>query len=403
MSKSISGSGSLNLTVQELRFLEIKASLISAINATIDGLLTAVNANFVGLVTITDLTISGTVTVENITVLDTLTAEYIVANQGITGDLTGQVNIETTTPTNTGAFRLPFIDGANDGVTSTGNGLMASSNKLRFDESTGTLIVSDYITVPVLAATTYAMITPMTSTENDEYAVCMFGNGNELTGDSMTYNCFENRLTVTNLQVAQRIYSNLLYMANNADTDADETARIVFKRPTDGILATTIGFAYNSGLNKLLCGGAEFDGNVTATNITASGQVGITRYIANGNSDLNVLFLTAEDKIRIGGSDKPFTFNPYTGVLKSYQLELSNNLNVNCPITTQTGDNRIAFIEATAGTTDYGRGVLSRGTLYWNNNNQTLFCQNILGQVVGLYSQITGNATGGVCGRRVYY
>jgi hypothetical protein len=426
MSKSISGSGSLNLTVQELRFLEIKASLISAINATIDGLLTAVNANFVGLVTITDLTISGTVTVENITVLDTLTAEYIVANQGITGDLTGEVNIETTTPTNTGAFRLPFIDGANDGVTSTGNGLMASSNKLRFDESTGTLIVSNYIAVPVLVATTYAMITPMTSTENEEYAVCMFGNGNELTGDSMTFNCFQNRLTVpkltlTNaptdntdnnerrllflgannevytdttlrfnpstdylycnqLNVSQRIYSNLLYMANNADTDADETARIVFKRPTDGILATTIGFAYNSGLNKLLCGGAEFDGNVTATNITASGQVGITRYIANGNSDLNVLFLTAEDKIRIGGSDKPFTFNPYTGVLKSYQLELSNNLNVNCPITTQTGDNRIAFIEATAGTTDYGRGVLSRGTLYWNNNNQTLFCQNILGQ-----------------------
>ena len=31
MSKSISGSGSLNLTVQELRFLEIKATLISAI------------------------------------------------------------------------------------------------------------------------------------------------------------------------------------------------------------------------------------------------------------------------------------------------------------------------------------------------------------------------------------
>jgi hypothetical protein len=453
MSKSISGSGSLNLTVQELRFLEIKASLISAINATIDALLTAVNANFTGLVTITDLTISGTVTVENITVLDTLTAEYIVANQGITGDLTGAVNIETTTPTNTGAFRLSFIDGANDGVTSTGNGLMASSNKLRFDESTGTLIVSDYITVPVLAVTTYALITPTTSTADDEYAVAMFGNGNELTGDSMTYNCFQNRLTVPNLQVtgaltlasftvsdidvtgsltltnpptdntdnndrrllflgannevytdttlkfnpstdylycnqlqvSQRIYSNLLYMANNADTDADETARIVFKRPTDGILATTSSFAYNSGLDKLLCGGAEFDGNVTATNITATGQVEINRYIATGNSDLNVLFLTAEDKIRISG-DKPLTFNPNLGLLKSYDLQLDNeltveaNLNVNCPLTTGTGDNRIAFIEATAGTTNYGKGILSRGTLYWNNNNQTLFCQNILGQ-----------------------
>ena len=100
MSKSISGSGSLNLTVQELRFLEIKATLISAINATIDNLLTAVNANFTGLVTITDLTISGTVTVQNLTVLQNMTAQYITASQGITGDLTGAVNIETTTPTN---------------------------------------------------------------------------------------------------------------------------------------------------------------------------------------------------------------------------------------------------------------------------------------------------------------
>jgi hypothetical protein len=420
MSKSLNGSGSLNLTLNELRLLEIKATKVTGTDVVSLSSLTGNNATFAGTVNIGNMNISGTFEVQNMTV-----------KGNITGDLTGAVNIETTTPTNTGAFRLPFIDGANDGITSTGNGLMASSNKLRFDESTGTLIVSDYITVPILAATTYAAITPTTSTANDEYAVAMFGNGNELTGDSMTYNCFQNRLTVPNLQVtsltltnaptdntdnnerrllflgannevytdttlrfnpstdylycnqlnvSQRIYSNLLYMANNADTDANETARIVFKRPTDGILATTITFAYNSGLNKLLCGSAEFGGDITATNITASGQVGINRYIATGNSDLNVLFLTAEDKIRIGGSDKPFTFNPYTGVLKSYQLELSNNLNVNCPITTQTGDNRIAFIEATAGTTDYGRGVLSRGTLYWNNNNQTLFCQNILGQ-----------------------
>jgi hypothetical protein len=417
MSKSISGLGTTDLTINELRLLGATFTTLNTSDLSVTG--TAQIGNIVisgtfnaeqltaDAITTPELIASGTTSIKAIDdnddndnkiafikggtdtgLLKTSTSLYYnpstdkLAAGGFIGNVTGEVNIETTTPINTGAFRLSFIDGVNDGVTSTGNGLMASSNKLRFAESTGTLIVSNYVTVPILAATTYAAITPTTSTANDEYAVSMFGNGNELTGDSMTYNCFENRLTVTNLQVAQRIYSNLLYMANNADTDADETARIVFKRPTDGILATTIGFAYNSGLNKLLCGGAEFDGNVTATNITATGQVEINRYIATGNSDLNVLFLTAEDKIRIGGSDKPFTFNPYTGVLKSYQLELSNNLNVNCPITTQTGDNRIAFIEATAGTTDYGRGVLSRGTLYWNNNNQTLFCQNILGQAL---------------------
>ena len=202
MSKSITGSGSLNLTVQELRLLEIKASLISAINATIDNLLTAVNANFTGLVTITDLTISGTVTVDNITVLDTLTAEYIIANQGITGDLTGKVNVETTASTNQGALRLPMIDADTSGGTSSGgDGLLSSSHKLRFDESTGTLIVSDYISVPTLSVETQAYIMPVTSNTDTEYKVAMFGNLNVLTGDSITYNCFQNRLTVPNLQV----------------------------------------------------------------------------------------------------------------------------------------------------------------------------------------------------------
>jgi hypothetical protein len=139
--------------------------------------------------------------VQNITVLGTLTSEYIVANQGITGDLTGAVTIATTTPTNEGGLRIPLIDGTTDEVTSSSDGLISSSHKLRFDEATGTLIISDYLTVPILAVTTFAYIKPTTSTQNIEYKVAMFGNGNVLTGDTITHNCFENRLTVDNLQV----------------------------------------------------------------------------------------------------------------------------------------------------------------------------------------------------------
>jgi hypothetical protein len=69
---------------------------------------------------------------------------------------------------------------------------------------------------------------------------------------------------------------------------------------------------------------------LNAPNITASGQVQILPIIATGNSDLNVPFLNANDQIRISDVEggKAFTFNPYQGILKSYDLELSNDLTV---------------------------------------------------------------------------
>ena len=55
MSKSLNGSGSLNLTLNELRLLEIKATNISSTNAT-----------FTGTVTINNFTISGTFLVDTV-------------------------------------------------------------------------------------------------------------------------------------------------------------------------------------------------------------------------------------------------------------------------------------------------------------------------------------------------
>jgi len=455
MSKSISGLGTTDLTINELRLLGATFTILNTSDLFVSG--TAQIGNIVisgtfnvgqltaDAVTTPELIASGTISIKALNNTTDTTDNKIAFIQGGTdtgilktstnlyynpstdelgagefiGNVTGEVNIQTTTPTNTGAFRVPFIDGVNDGVTSTGDGLMSSSNKLRFDESTGTLIISNFVTVPILAVTTYAMITPTTSTEDEEYKVAMFGNGNELTEDGMTYNCFQNRLTVPKLQVTgelqvtQRIYSNLLYMANNADTDADETARIIFKRPTDDILATTSTFAYNSGLDKLLCGGAEFEGNVTAPNITtgnitASGQVEINPIIATGNVDLNIPFLNISDQIRIGDVTgvKPLTFNPNQGILKSYDLDLLNDLTVGGS-TTICSKNKTATTELCRllfldGQSNIGTNydIVRDDFLYYKPSSTLLVGNSIRGQVQMITPLIAllgaNNSNGGI-------
>jgi uncharacterized protein YuzE len=70
--------------------------------------------------------------------------------------------------------------------------------------------------------------------------------------------------------------------------------------------------------------------SITTTTITASGNVEINPVVATGNADLNVPFLNTSDQIRIGdvAGGKPLTFNPNQGILKSYELQLSNDLTV---------------------------------------------------------------------------
>ena len=440
MSKSISGLGTTDLTINELRLLGATfttlntSDLIVAGTAQIGNIVISGTFNVGQLtadaVTTPELIASGTISIKALNNTTDTTDNKIAFIQGGTdtgilktstnlyynpstdelgagefiGNVTGEVNIQTTTPTNTGAFRVPFIDGVNDGVTSTGNGLMSSSNKLRFDESTGTLIISNYVTVPILAVTTYAMITPTTSTADIEYKVTMFGNGNALTGDTMTYNCFQNRLTVPKLQVtgelhvAQKIYANLLYMAHDVSITADETAKIIFKRPTDDILASTGTFAYNPGQDKLLCGGAEFEGEVKFNNVANPVADGTNREVLmlGGSNilvrDASFTYNMLDNQLNTPKANITTTLTANDAVVEGdlevagdttiNTLSVTGNLTVTAPITTETDNNRVTFIEAKAvgGTTDYGTGILSRGNLYFNNDNETLFCKLIWGQ-----------------------
>jgi hypothetical protein len=68
--------------------------------------------------------------------------------------------------------------------------------------------------------------------------------------------------------------------------------------------------------------------------------------------------------------------------LVSTEMQVDGDLIVTAPVTTETENNRVAFIEAKAvgGVIDYGTGVLSRGNLFYNNNSETLFCKNLFGE-----------------------
>ena len=124
-------------------------------------------------------------------------------------------------------------------------------------------------------------------------------------------------LAVTQLQVAQRIYANLLYMAYDVSITADETAKIIFKRPTDDILASTGTFAYNPGQDKLLCGGAEFEGAVAFNSVA-------TPFADGTNREILVL----------GGSnvlvrDAAFTYNMLNNQLNTPKANISDTLTAN--------------------------------------------------------------------------
>lgn len=89
MSKSITGSGNLNLTVNELRFLEIVAVKISSTDATITNQLNGNNAIFTGTVSINNLVI-GTIEIEgalitgDLEVQGTTTLNTTIINDNLT-------------------------------------------------------------------------------------------------------------------------------------------------------------------------------------------------------------------------------------------------------------------------------------------------------------------------------
>jgi hypothetical protein len=289
------------------------------------------------------------------------------------------------------------------------------------------------LTVDNLQVTGGLQITPATSTADTEYKVALFGNLNTLTGDTVTYNCFQNMLTVDNLQVTGGLqitpatstadieYEVSFFGLNDALTgDAtmtfnplDNRLTVTDLQVTDDVTigddltvtgSTALGFGLkidtlNSIISqtcRLLC----WDN--TASTGSRLIRTKNTLYYVGSTDTLHAPNVTATGDMDISGNITTSTFNSTTAVISSTlnsQVVISptitssvminaNNITavgdliVNAPVTTETENNRVAFVEAKAvgGVIDYGKGVLSRGNLFYNNDNETLFCKNLLGQ-----------------------
>ena len=110
MSKSLNGSGSLNLTLNELRLLEIKATKVTGTDVVSLSSLTGNNATFLGTVDIGNMNISGTFGVQNLTV-------------------NGPTSIKAVDDTDDNDNKIAFIQGGTDtGILKTSTGLYYNPN-----------------------------------------------------------------------------------------------------------------------------------------------------------------------------------------------------------------------------------------------------------------------------------
>ena len=444
MSKSITGSGSLNLTLNELRLLEIKATSIEATNATITNQLNGNNGNFTGTLSVGNFSVTGTFTVVDFVSTGTITANNIICNGEITyksqtldnrfvtnttlttilndyvltSDLNNTLNnyvlttdlnntlnnyVLTTTLNSTLNNYVLTIDLNNilnnyvdisstqtiTGTKTFDNDVTINSNLTLTDvfeikqqanpadrlisiEETGTSGVC-YIKGPLA---NYGYNIGIWNNDHMRFQCSQFYrfyvDGNEvcqmtnnflrftrnfrmennsqfqLQDDDPTTNG-DKGILLWNQEVNQQTFTKIRltgYQDANGDWELhfeifgagdrikmtstgveiytttytdDADLPIFFGEPTTGSLyeiSKDDHLTYNPSTNKLISGSLEL-----------SGQLTLSPTVGTSSIDFNITFLNTSNQFRVGGT-RPLTFNPSAGILKSYDLELSNDLSV---------------------------------------------------------------------------
>jgi hypothetical protein len=273
MSKSLNGSGSLNLTLNELRLLEIKATKVTGTDVVSLSNLTGNNATFTGTVDIGNMNISGTFGVQNLTV-------------------NGTTTIKALNNTTASDNKIAFIQGGTD------TGILKTNTDLYYNSSSGgTLTTGTFI------GDTTGDVTGNVSGATDIGTVNMTASGN------------------TNIK------------ALNNTTAANNKIAFIQGGTDTGLLKTSTNLYFNpSSTGKLTTG--TFDGDVTGDvtgNVSGASNVGTVNMTATGTCNIKVPNNTAssDNKIPfIGGggtqgnilSNAGFNYNPSSGILSTPNL-----------------------------------------------------------------------------------
>ena len=313
MSKSLNGSGSLNLTLNELRLLEIKATKVTGTDVVSLSSLTGNNATFLGTVDIGNMNISGTFGVQNLTV-------------------NGPTSIKAVDDTDDNDNKIAFIQGGTDtGILKTSTGLYYNPNSdtLTVGNLTGNVtgdvtgnLTGDVTATTITSSSTITangnIVTSSLPTDNtdDNYRYIPFqGVGNILHKDTkLVFNPSNNTLETFNLLCQAITTTNITATGNTSikalnNTTANFNNRIPFINgdSTDtGVLVSRGNFNYNTSSETLNCG--TFNGTLNGSvanavtigtqNITASGTTSINSKDTTATTQLcRLLFLDGNSDI----------------------------------------------------------------------------------------------------------
>ena len=308
MSKSITGAGTLNLSVQELRFLELKVSLLTATNATVDNLLQSVNAVITGTLTVGDMSISGTFTLVNLTSSGTITANNVTASGTITGvgiactNITASSTVTTPNLTTTGTVKVGNLTNAtgttvHDILLRDDTDILYKFDGLRFSP------VDSKLYVPELLISTVRTIG-----DQDVGFILMEINGDvkKANGsfDNVTGRFTFPKITCTEL-TATTITGNL-----TGNTAGVHTGAVV-----GSVTGNTAGVHTGAVVGNVT-------GDVTATTITTGNIILTASQTISTPTDINCIMTIANNSTnrleRTSNSD--LTFQESTGILKCPRL-----------------------------------------------------------------------------------
>ena len=421
MAKSISGGlGTVNLSVQELRLLGGTFTTLDTTTLTVLGTATLGSLTINGTFTLDQLT-ANTIQTVNLTVSETMAGNLTGNVTGdltgnVTGDLTGDVtgnlvgnvtgnvtgnltgNVTATditasgTITANGNIVVSSLPVDNDDNTfryipfQGANNILHKDSKLMFRPTTNTFetfnITCENITTTNITATTDNTSIRALNNTTALASRIPFINGTEagvlVSRDNFNYNPSTETMNVGTINTTQDISigDDLSVVGSTSlgsglkiqtlNTIISETCRLLCWNNAGSLTSKPV-------VNKDVLYYVGSSDTLHTPNITASGNVGAgsittTSITSTSFNSQTVISPTITSSVMINAFD----------------IKALGELTVTCPITTLSDNNRVAFIEAKAidGTTDYGQGILSRGNLFYNNDNQTLFCQNLWGQVL---------------------
>ena len=346
MSKSITGSGSLNLTLNELRLLEIKATSIESINAIISNTLSGNNAVFSGTINTIGLSVSGTFTVVDFVSTGTITANNIICN--------GEITYKNETLDNRFVTNTNLTTILNNYVN------LSSTQRITGDKTFDSLklnlqpttTIANFITYPLCFYPTTGSINRFDSFEYNGHTGLLKVPNLQITDDAN----IDNNLTVDNdIQVNNNVtVSNRLTASEISNTPIQTTNKIldmniIFCDSADNNIYkvdTENNFSYNANSNRMKVKNIEFD-----QNITGSGNINITGDITGVDFQCNGAFSIGDITAIVTGGGNTFNipilaFNSNNGQhtfrqRTNFYLTPNNNTlfvrNIDCTQDTNTG------------------------------------------------------------------